>query len=288
MKTLYALACACLLPAVMLSQAPTLTIVTEEVMISEPALGTIQSNTGGAPHCIRVYASFPENFELQLLFGSSITPMNLDATGIFYQHPEGGPTTLDINTGLFGLLPELAYDSWLTIGYTDNSANTLTVIPLDQGFFNDWESGSNLAINDLLGGSVVMATPSILFPPNTPDENGLVLIAQLTGTGDFSGCINTQLRRLNPDGTVYDPPGPEVAEAYEYNNVCFTHTFSPEEACTGDFDFNGVIATSDMLLLMADFGCMSGCDKDLTGDDTVVTSDLLVLLGVFGTECPGE
>jgi hypothetical protein len=286
MKTFYTLSVILLLPLLMRAQAPALTLTAEEVVIAENALSAIQSTTGGAPYCIRLYASFPDNFELQVVYGNTFNPLSLQAGGIFYQHPEGGPTTKDINPGLIPLLPALGYDSWLTIGYTNQADNQLTVLPLDLSVFSAWEAGANLLVNDLVGGAVSMGALPTAFPPNTPGASGQVLIAQLTGTGDFSGCLNLQLRRLNPNGTVFDPPGSATSETYAYNNICFNYAFGPEEPCAGDFDQNGLVATSDVLLFMSDFGCASACAKDLTGDGGVFTSDLLILLGVFGTACP--
>ena len=154
-------------------------------------------------------------------------------------------------------------------------------------FFNTWETGGNLLVNDLIGGSISVTALPTTFPPNTGDANGNVLIAQLTGTGDFSGCLNFQIRRLNANGTIYDPPGSATSETAIFNNVCFTHNFPvPPSICAADFDNNGYVALSDALLLLGYYGCTSGCSYDLTSDDKITTSDLLIFLGYFGSICP--
>ena len=53
----------------------------------------------------------------------------------------------------------------------------------------------------------------------------------------------------------------------------------------GDLNGDGLINVSDLLEVLAEFGCTSGCNADLTGDDNVNSSDTLALLGVFGTSC---
>lgn len=55
--------------------------------------------------------------------------------------------------------------------------------------------------------------------------------------------------------------------------------------CFGDFNFDGLINTSDLLLFLTEFSCMSGCQYDLTGDDQVNTTDLLSFLTIFDTTC---
>ncbi len=56
--------------------------------------------------------------------------------------------------------------------------------------------------------------------------------------------------------------------------------------CPGDFDANGSINTTDLLILLGGFGDVFNCDLDLTGDFAVNTSDLLIFLGNFSVVCP--
>jgi hypothetical protein len=41
----------------------------------------------------------------------------------------------------------------------------------------------------------------------------------------------------------------------------------------------------DLLLLLSEFGCTTGCEGDVDGDGAVSVADVLALLGVFGTPC---
>ena len=56
-------------------------------------------------------------------------------------------------------------------------------------------------------------------------------------------------------------------------------------ACFGDFNNDGVITVSDLLTMLASFGCTEDCETDLSGDDVVSVADLLELLAVYGTQC---
>jgi hypothetical protein len=59
-----------------------------------------------------------------------------------------------------------------------------------------------------------------------------------------------------------------------------------EQVPCPDYDDNGIVSTSDLLVLISQMGCTSSCTADLTGDDMVTLSDLLVFLAQFGQTCP--
>lgn len=55
----------------------------------------------------------------------------------------------------------------------------------------------------------------------------------------------------------------------------------PDE-CDADLDGNGSVGTSDLLILLGNWGLCDGCSSDLDGDGSVGTSDLLFLLSNWG------
>ena len=55
--------------------------------------------------------------------------------------------------------------------------------------------------------------------------------------------------------------------------------------CVGDLNGDGSVSVSDLLALLADFGCNEACSGDIDGDGLVTVSDLLTLLSVFGQIC---
>jgi hypothetical protein len=57
--------------------------------------------------------------------------------------------------------------------------------------------------------------------------------------------------------------------------------------CIGDFNDDGFVGITDLLILLGAYGCNSGCgEPDLSGDDIVGTADLLIFLSYYGTVCP--
>jgi hypothetical protein len=55
--------------------------------------------------------------------------------------------------------------------------------------------------------------------------------------------------------------------------------------CPGDFDGDGIIAQSDLLLLLTGLGCSENCEYDLDSNGMVNIADLLVFLPFFGSIC---
>jgi hypothetical protein len=53
----------------------------------------------------------------------------------------------------------------------------------------------------------------------------------------------------------------------------------------GDFDDDGMVGATDLLIFLQQYACQSGCVADMDGDGAVTTADLLLFLVVFGTVC---
>ena len=51
------------------------------------------------------------------------------------------------------------------------------------------------------------------------------------------------------------------------------------------YNANGAIDVGDVLTVLSEFGCTSGCTADLTGDGFVAVDDILLVLSVFGVSC---
>ncbi|MDZ4822320.1 MAG: hypothetical protein SH856_02565 [Flavobacteriales bacterium] len=97
----------------------------------------------------------------------------------------------------------------------------------------------------------------------------------VTTNGFAPGIYWFYVRTVSEDGQWSHPKGVEVTVTESTVTV----------GCTGDFDLNGNINTSDLLLFLGSFGQIGICSFDITGDYTVNTSDLLLFLGAFGTTC---
>ena len=110
-----------------------------------------------------------------------------------------------INSILFSVYPDLAYDSWVTIGIEgvpdagQGEANVGTVQSTDNPWFTNFDPGGgqpggNVAINDEVGGAWYVLNGDA---NGVPDAEGRVLLGQFTTTGFLSGNMQVQ---VFPDG----------------------------------------------------------------------------------------
>jgi hypothetical protein len=260
---------------------PELSTVVEEVMIPASSQSIINEQVPGA-RTFRVYLVPETNWEVQIVFGMQGTPLTIANNSGFYQHPAGGPTPLSFSAASVAAFPELAFDSWLTIGAETNDNVPLLYILPDPSAFALFEAGGGLTINDPFGAGVYYTTFGF-DPVNSPDANGRVLIAQFTSNDNTEFCFATQLRRLNPDGTIYFSPETGLPETVVYSDVCASIQLYPP--CQADLNISGNVDVADLLILLSDLGCNGDCDADITGDMEVTVGDLLSLLSEFGQPC---
>ena len=136
---------------------------------------------------------------LSSVFGNNDDPFSLATTTGFYNSAFGGTTAGDINPAFLSFFPELAADSWVTVGIEAQAVAPEVAISAvesaDQPWvgafaFGDAISGQDIVMNDFTGGAwyVLNGTPNGL-----PDENNRVLIMQITTAGELSGVVNTQI-----------------------------------------------------------------------------------------------
>ncbi|MBK12527.1 MAG: hypothetical protein CL849_03240 [Crocinitomicaceae bacterium] len=226
----------------------------------------VAQNTVEGMTTYRIWAEFADPTEqLVAVYGFDSVPMTINTTTTFYQNTLGGPLAVGYNPALLPVDPLLEFDSWLTVGGEDNSAD-VSSIGLDFAAFEG--SGGSIVADDVNGGSVFIYPD--LEPTAFPDANGQVLIAQLTTDGEVSFTVNLQTRTNNGEN-------PQILQQ--------SLTFQEVYECFGDFNNDGIIGIGDLLMLLGDFGCPANCNHDMNGDGSVTTSDMLVMLSVFGGEC---
>ena len=145
----------------------------------------------------RLYATLPGPADVvTTVFGDIEHPTALLTSTQWYQNENGGQFPCANNPLLFSLFPELEFDSWLTIGI-DGPPNPLLVqdcpqVVMSNGspFATEFESGQSFTIDDLIGSAW------FVVPSNTnglPDEDGRVLLAQLTTDGELDGVLYMQV-----------------------------------------------------------------------------------------------
>ena len=145
----------------------------------------------------RMYITTPnDNDIISAVYGDDETPLSIETTTSFYQHPFGSALGSNNNPLLYTGFPELEFDSWLTIGLDgpagENEVAPSTIGDLNNGWVSNFEAGMNILIEDSIGGAMFVTndagTTNIV---SGADQR--ILIGQFTTDGVLSGVVNVQM-----------------------------------------------------------------------------------------------
>ena len=279
-------------------------VVAEDIGLLVGALG-ITDLTGYS--CTRLYIvmNHADDF-MSSVSGDIINPTYVNTTTEFYQALLGAGTPNGINSLLFAVYPDLAYDSWVTIGLESapnamiGEANVSTVQATDNPWLTNFDpgagaSGGNVAIDDLIGGA---------WYSLNGDANGIagddlqVLIGQFTTTGEISGQVYCQVF-INGNGqtefrdTFFFGLGAEIegctdAIACNYNTEATADNDSCEYPDDG-FDCAGNCLDDDDADGVCDEFEVNGCDDAAACnyDDNATDNDGSCTYADTGYGCDG-
>ena len=166
-------------------------LVAEPVAIHDGVVGSTDL-TGLTTYRIYAQLTSPTDY-VTAVFGSEEYPLNLSTTTSFWQHGAGGNFATQITGFFLNMIPELAYDSWLTIGLQqaasapgEENIGYIGVAPMLASF----ATGGNAELSTSAGGSWYILPGA---SNGEPDENQRVLLAQVTTSGLISGTLNLQV-----------------------------------------------------------------------------------------------
>lgn len=187
--------------------------------------------------CYRIYAKVSSPMASVVgFYGNGSHPMVLAAPGGFWNAGAGGGVASEIPCELGKLPPEVAYDSWLTIGLDCADGNGVQVVDFD---FEAFDAGAGMADDN----AVVFVLPGLA--QSVAGADGRVLLAQLTTTQPVAISGSFNLVGRNSSGTP-GAAGSWVAVAQQIP--------APDLVdCNG----NGVHDAFDIA-----FGTASDCDED--------------------------
>jgi len=149
----------------------------------------------GSMTTYRVYVTTPNAGDfVSAISGDENNPSFLRTTTSFSQSAVGGLTADLVNPLFFSSFPDLATDSWLTIGIDQAPAagegSISTAVAAGDTWGADFEAGGNLEINSFFGGSwFALNNVSNGFA----GADNRVLVAQLTTDGNVTGSLYTQI-----------------------------------------------------------------------------------------------
>jgi len=127
------------------------------------------------------------------------------------------------------------------------------------------------------------------YNPNATLDDGSCESSSCAGCTNSNACNYDSSTTLDDGSCEYTTcAGCNNANACNYDSTSTIDDGSCEYtscACTGDVNGDGVISVADVLLVLSEFGCLSGCTADVDGDTYVNVADILLLLSAFGTAC---
>ncbi len=251
-----------------------------------PLIGALGVTDLTGYSCTRLYITTTNADDfMSSISGDATNPTYVNTTTNFYHAVLGAATPNGINSLLFPVYPDLAYDSWVTIGLegAPNAAAGEAAVATVQSLDNPWTTnfdtggglpGANISIDDPIGGA---------WYALNGDANGVagadlkVLVGQFTTTGDLSGQLYAQVF-INGDGSNefrdtfyfpeapggctdpeacnYDPAAPEDDGSCEYPATAFVDC---DGFCLNDTNDNGLCDEEE------DAGCTDtgACNFDL-------------------------
>jgi hypothetical protein len=120
--------------------------------------------------------------QVHMVYGDAKHALEIKSTKPFYQSPEGGPFSMQINRKRAADEPTVRFDSWLTIGAMDNYDNETTNFLLKTDEFEN------------AGGAISTSDGAWFCIPGKPQtyagSDRRVLIAQLTTEGVITGKVS--------------------------------------------------------------------------------------------------
>jgi hypothetical protein len=230
----------------------------------------------------RVYLTTPQsNDVVTALIGDQEFALSLASSTSFYQHPAGGVTPAGLSASNVGMAPDLAYDSYVTIGLdgpaAGSSESDAGVIP--GPWSQDFENGGPVHIDDELGGGWYLL-PSASNAVVGDDLR--ILVAQLTTGGQITGSFRAQ---VFPNGDNVDDERVNISfmdaicgcnddEALNYDPMV---NFYEEGSCNYPIygcndalacNFDPVVTTDDGSCTYSDgiTDCNGDCINDADGD----------------------
>ncbi|MDA8978966.1 T9SS type A sorting domain-containing protein [bacterium] len=191
----------------------------------------------------RIYALCEDSTDVvSSVAGDDEFPSYLHSTGEVFQSDFGAAFAQDINPALFGALPELAYDSWVTIGLDGPAGTGESGVMSVEGiapWISNFEETGTLAIQDSVGGLwFVLNNPS-----NAVAGSDLrVLLAQITTNGSLTGSLLIQFFQQG------DGPNAAIKKFININEACMLPS---TEGC--EYAAEG-------------YNCLGECLNDADGD----------------------
>lgn len=170
----------------------------DDVPVYGLEIDTVQVHSGGVLDGMVTYRFYAttesaEDF-VSSVYGNDEDVLSMQTSTSWYQNDMGALLAQNIVPEMLATFPELAFDSWLTIGLEgpaspgENLVNTVGAAG-EASWTEAFEAGENVNLDDAVGGAWFVLNGG---SNGVAGDDLKVLIAQLTTDGDILGQLNVQ------------------------------------------------------------------------------------------------
>jgi hypothetical protein len=224
---------------------------------------------------VDIYANTGAGERIDAVAGTVSQPKTIASSQGFWQSSYGGPTSTEINPAFYSVVPELRYDSRVTIGALDSSGdpfdgNALGNVGID---FTNFENGG--AVSATNGTWYVLPTDAQGAAFGTPTNDCAdiygVLIARLTVLGfDSDVTVSALLQGRNELGNTWQFAANDTVSLGDYADCNGNGTRDACDIASGASQDNNGNGIPDE--------CETNCSWDIDGDGDTDVDDLLGLI----------
>ena len=201
------------------------------------------------------------------VYGNDEDPLEISVPeGIYNSGLNASWSASGISPVFVGLFPEMEYDSYATIGLSQSAATSGIAGALDASIVEDpmqqitpmftVDGSTGVTVNSVTGVAYYILNGN---PVGLPDDNGRVMIMQITTSGTLSGIVNVQLFP-NGEGANF------ITAAYSFDGVGL---YAAIGSCLADTDGDGICDEDEVPGCTDDMACnynMMATDDDGTCD----------------------
>ena len=248
------------------------------------SLELVASHEGGELDGMRTYRVYLDvahsDDQVTSFTGNDEFALSLNTTTSFYQNALGGATPNDLSDAAIALVPELAYDSYVTVGLTGQPEGAEGSVELIPGTWMDaFEAGDSFTVNDGIGSGWYIVPPVAVNGLGGDDQR--VLVAQLTTDGDLSGQFRTQ---VFPQGDQDNDVRADMTFVHSHDCSDLTIDVSSETIagdCAGSYTIERTFTATD------DCGNSTSATQTITVEDTTAP-EFTSVPADYTAECSDE
>jgi sugar lactone lactonase YvrE len=182
----------------------------------------VLGSSGTTYETVRLYARIEPGSRIDAVYGNGSGALSIQSSGAFFQEPFGGPTSYSINEAFFALVPELEWDSYVSIGclYSNGhpfSENRINDIGIDWSGFE-------------AGGEVSSDNGSWFITPADAqglEQNGRVFLGQFSIPMGENLEVTLNLQGKDSNGETWQEVGAHCSYGYSDPTIFATGLRSP-------------------------------------------------------------